>query len=177
MAEESSADGQRRTKSFISEEEELDLALGRMVHKAAMAEFFLHQLVRRLVGGQYAALLTAGMQATAVLDAVKRITDTGAVSEEAVQQMNHIIERSRKAFAERNKYVHGLRVYGEPNQLLTNNRRRGHIDQWSMEADSLMDLATEFSKITGRYVTWQREHLEGLPPLGRQKGGKAPETG
>ncbi|WP_328413898.1 hypothetical protein OG542_26255 [Streptomyces violaceus] len=85
------------------EQKELDLALGFMAHQAATLEFFLHQTVRRLVGGRYATLMTAGIQGSGLLDAIKRIMAVGAVSEEAVREMADMSGKCRVAFRERNK--------------------------------------------------------------------------
>ncbi|MGW5197183.1 hypothetical protein [Streptomyces spiralis] len=164
MADSSDFELHRRHWEIRPDQKDLDLALGFMVRQAAMLEFFLHQTIRRLVGGQYAILVTAGMQASAVLDAVKRIIDAGAVSEEAAQEMADISGRCRTAFKERNKYVHGLRVIGaESSEVWTNNRKNGGIDQHPLEADRLMALGADFARLSSQVTEWYRHHLEGRP--------------
>ncbi|MFD5938494.1 hypothetical protein [Streptomyces griseus] len=154
----------RRHWEIRPDQKELDLALGFMVRQAAMLEFFLHQTVRRLVGGQYATLVTVGMQASALLDAVKRINDAGAVPEEAAQEMVDIAGKSRVAFRERNKYVHGVRVIGAENsEVWTNNRKNGGIDQHPLEVEKLMALGADFAKLSAQVSEWYRHHLDGHP--------------
>ncbi|MFD9992063.1 hypothetical protein ACFWXT_29585, partial [Bacillus cereus] len=108
------------------------------MHQAGMFEFFLHQLVRVLMGGKYSSLVTAAMQPIGLLDAIKRVCDAGAVDEVGRQELAGFISRSKTAFNERNKYVHGLRMHGEGLELWTNNRRRGGFDTMPLEAQRLM---------------------------------------
>lgn len=129
-----------------------------------MLEFFLHQAVRRLVGGRYAPLVTAGMQASNLLDTIKRINDAGAVTDHAAQEMVEISGRCRISFKERNKYVHGIRVIGvENSEVWTNNRRNGGVDQHPVEAQKLMELGADFSRLSLEVSDWYRQHLEGHP--------------
>ncbi|WP_328561018.1 hypothetical protein [Streptomyces coelicoflavus] len=164
MAERRDVTQYRRLWEVNPEQKELDLALGFMVHQAATLEFFLHQTVRRLVGGQYATLVTAGMQASGLLDAIKRITGVGAVSEEAAREMAEMAGKCRVAFRERNKYVHGIRVINTENsEVWTNNRRDGGIDQHPMHAEKLMELGADFAKLGSQVTDWYRHHLDGHP--------------
>ncbi|MEV3910898.1 hypothetical protein [Streptomyces canus] len=173
MAESRDVEVHRRQWEVRPEQRDLDLALGFMVRQAAMLEFFLHQTVRRLVGGQFAPLVTAGMQASGLLDAVKRITDVGAVSDEAAQEMTEMAGRCRTAFRERNKYVHGVRVIGAENsEVWTNNRRNGNVDQHPLEADKLMELGADFARLSSQLSEWYRHHLDGHP---RRPGQPAPQ--
>ncbi|MFD5908109.1 hypothetical protein ACFWHL_05280 [Streptomyces massasporeus] len=164
MAERRDVDQYRRLWEVNPEQKELDLALGFMVHQAASLEFFLHQTVRRLVGGRYAILVTAGLQASGLLDAIKRIMDVGAVSEEATQEMTEMSGKCRAAFRERNKYVHGMRVIGTENsEVWTNSRRDGGIDQHPMQAEKLMELGADFARLSAQVTDWYRHHLDGHP--------------
>ncbi|MFF7172275.1 hypothetical protein ACIP8U_44345 [Streptomyces pseudovenezuelae] len=164
MSERRDVDQYRRLWEVNPEQKELDLALGFMVHQAASLEFFLHQAVRRLVGGRYAILVTVGLQASGLLDAIKRIMDVGAVSEEAAQEMTEMSGQCRAAFRERNKYVHGMRVIGTENsEVWTNNRRDGSIDQHPMQAEKLMELGADFARLSAQVTDWYRRHLDGHP--------------
>lgn len=164
MAERRDVELYRRNWEISPDQKDLDLALGFMVRQAGMLEFFLHQTIRRLVEGRYAILVTAGMQASAVLDAVKRIIDVGAVSDEAAHEMAEISGKCRTAFKERNKYVHGLRVIGTgSSEVWTNNRKNGGIDQHPLEADRLMALGADFARLSSQVTEWYRHHLEGHP--------------
>ncbi|MER6638855.1 hypothetical protein ABT285_25275 [Streptomyces microflavus] len=172
MANRSDFELHRRNWEVRPDQKELDLALGFMVRQAAMLEFFLHQTVRRLVGGQFGVLVTVGMQVSALLDAVKRITDAGAVPEEAAQEMAEISGKSRVAFRERNKYVHGARVIGaESSEVWTNNRKSGGIDQHPLEVEKLMALGADFAKLSGEVSEWYRHHLDGHPKRRSQPSG------
>ncbi|MFE5688163.1 hypothetical protein [Streptomyces sp. NPDC056512] len=164
MAERRDVEMHRQSWEIRPDQKEIDLALGFMVRQAAMLEFFLHQTVCRLVGGRYAPLVTTGMQASSVLDTIKRINDVGAVSEEAAQEMAEISGRCRLALKERNKYVHGIRVIGaESSEVWTNNRRHGGIDQHPVEAEKLMELGADLSQLSSQVTDWYRHHIEGAP--------------
>ncbi|GGJ36437.1 hypothetical protein [Streptomyces brasiliensis] len=164
MAERKDIEAHRRQWQVRPEQRELDLALGFMVRQAATLEFFLHQAVRRLVGGQHAILVTAGMQASSLLDAIKRIIDVGAVSDEAAQEMTEISGKCRIAFKERNRFVHGIRVIGAENsEAWTNNRRNGSIDQHPIEAEQLMELGSDFARLSSQLSDWYRHYLDGHP--------------
>ncbi|WP_338773329.1 hypothetical protein V7968_17690 [Nocardia vulneris] len=158
------AEDRRRQWEAFPEEKELDLALGLMVHQAGMFEFFLHQLIRNLMEGKYAALTTAAMQPVAVLDAIKRICDAGAVNEAGREQIADFVPRGKAAFGERNKYVHGLRMHGDSLELWTNNRRSGGFDSMPLESERLMSLARKFGSLSGEIFDWQRVYIEGKPP-------------
>ncbi|WP_458076331.1 hypothetical protein [Streptomyces sp. EMB26] len=173
MAERRDVDAYRRLWEANPEQKELDLALGFMVHQAASLEFFLHQTVRRLVGGRYATLVTAGLQASGLLDAIKRILDVGAVSEEAAREMIEMSGKCRTAFRERNKYVHGIRVINtEHSEVWTNNRRDGGIDQNPMQAEKLMELGADFAMLSAQVTDWYRHHVDGQP----RRGSRRPPT-
>jgi hypothetical protein len=162
MAERRDVAQYRRLWEMHPEQKELDLALGFMVHQAATLEFFLHQAVRRLVGGRYATLVTAGMQASGLLDAIKRVVDVGAVSEEAAREMAEISGKCRAAFKERNKYVHGIRIVNTENsEVWTNNRRDGGINQHPMQAEKLMELGADFASLSTQVTDWYGHHLGG----------------
>ncbi|MFE2086129.1 hypothetical protein [Streptomyces sp. NPDC059460] len=151
------------------EQKELDLALGFMIRQAATAEFFLHQTVRRLVGGKFASLVTASMQASAVLDAIKRILDAGELGDEAIREMTQIIAKFRSAFEERNKHVHGFRIVGEEGkEVWSSNRRHGGFKREIIEADALMELGSDFSLAAGALTVWTRHHLDGEPRRDRR---------
>ncbi|MFE5734366.1 hypothetical protein ACFQ7A_26070 [Streptomyces sp. NPDC056528] len=164
MTEGKDLDSYHRLWQARPDQRELDLALGFMVRHAATLEFFLHQTVRRLVGGQFAPLVTAGMQASSLLDAAKRIIDAGAVPEKAAEEMTAISARCRAAFKERNKYVHGVRVIGASNsEVWTNNRRNGLVDQHPLEVENLMKLGADFARLSGQVSEWSRRVLDGEP--------------
>ncbi|MFF4965278.1 hypothetical protein [Streptomyces sp. NPDC001037] len=170
MAERRDVETYRQLWEVNPEQKELDLALGFMVHQAASLEFFLHQTVRRLVGGRYATLVTAGMQASSLLDAIKRIVDVGAVSEEAAREMHEMSGKCRTAFRERNKYVHGIRVINTASsEVWTNNRRDGGIDQHPMQAQKLMELGADFAKLSMQVTDWYRHYIEGRPRRGSRQ--------
>ncbi|MFC9473071.1 hypothetical protein ACFTS5_12890 [Nocardia sp. NPDC056952] len=145
---------------------EFDLALGCMVHFAAMTEFFLYQLLRTLLDSKHAGSVTAAMQASAVLDAVKRIVDTGGFSDQAGERMKDLVVDARQAFTERNKYVHGLRFSdpGTTKTVMNKERRHGTYVRSQFTADDLYHLAATFQRLSGGFMSWQREHVEGIPP-------------
>ena len=61
-------------------------------------------------------------------------------------EAKEFVDRARAAFAQRNKYVHGLQVGGErPDELWLTNRRSGTIDMHKAEVDNLSALEREFS--------------------------------
>ncbi|MFJ8905030.1 hypothetical protein ACIRIU_08530 [Streptomyces sp. NPDC102351] len=164
MAEGKDVEALRRHWQANPEQQELDLALGFMVRQAATVEFFLHQTVRRLVGGRHAALVTLSMQASGLLDAIKRIIDVGAVSEEAAEEMAEISRKCRIAFKERNKHVHGVRMIGTgASEIWTNNRRNGGIDQHPVEAEKLVELGIDLARLEFQLSEWNRHHLDGHP--------------
>jgi hypothetical protein len=112
-----------------------------MVGRAAMTEFFLHQAIRKLIGSPYAPLVTASLPVTGAPDVMRRIVDAGGFSQEASQEISEFVNKSRPLFAERNKYVHGLRVIGdEQDQIFVSNRRKGSIEQYVAEVDGLRQL-------------------------------------
>lgn len=164
--DESRLEEQRRRWHFDAETREFDLALGCMVHFAAMTEFFLYQLLRELLDSKHAGAVTAAMQASAVLDAVKRITDKGGFSDRAAERMKQLVPEARQAFIERNKYVHGLRFAdpGTTKTVMNKERRHGTYVSSQFTADDLYELASTFQRLSGGFFAWQQEHIEGIPP-------------
>jgi hypothetical protein len=148
----------------LDRQDQLDCALGFMVGRAAMAEFFLHQAIVKLIGSPYASLLTASLPATGALDVIKRLVEAGDFSQEASQELKEFTDKIRPLFAERNKFVHGLRVIGnEEDQIFVANRRKGGIDRYIAEVDALRQLGQEFSQMTGSILKWTRDYVEGKP--------------
>lgn len=169
MGNQKSIETHRRMWEIDPEQKELDLALGFMIRQAATAEFFLHQTVRRLVGGKFASLVTASMQASAVLDVIKRIVAAGELDGEAIREMTQILGDFRRAFEERNKHVHGFRIVGEEGkEVWSSNRRDGGFKREIIEANALMELGSDFSLTTGALTSWIRHHLDGVPRRDRR---------
>ncbi|WP_458691259.1 hypothetical protein [Nocardia tengchongensis] len=134
---------------------ELDLALGTMVRFAAKTEFELQGTIRLLVGGEYASLVTSGMQASSMIDAIKRILDVGAVDPAQADELINVIGLCRTAFRERNKYVHGMRLAATENAIvLTNNRRNGLFDHHVMDPEIILDLAADFVTLAQTLSDW-----------------------
>jgi hypothetical protein len=152
--------------SALDRQDQLDCALGFMVGRAAMAEFFVHQAIRRVIGSPYASLVTASLPVTAALDVIVRLVEVGKFGPEASQEIKEFVDKSRPLFAERNKYVHGLRVIGdEQDQIFVSNRRKGRIDQYVADVDALRQLGQEFSQATARIFDWIQHYVEGRPRM------------
>jgi hypothetical protein len=56
----------------LDRQDQLDCALGFMVGRAAMVEFFLHRTVRKVIGSSYGSLVTAALPVMGALDVLKR---------------------------------------------------------------------------------------------------------
>jgi hypothetical protein len=141
---------------------QLDCALGYMVRRAAMTEFFLQQTIKELIRSRYAPLVTASLPATAALDAIQRIVDVGNFGNEASWEFKRIADIARVAFGERNKYVHGIRIAVEGQDvLLIRNRKKGGFDRFMAEVDGLGQLGEEFGQLSAMIVEWKRNHVEG----------------
>ena len=153
-------------------QDELDKALGFMVGRAAMAEFFLNQTIQKLINSPYGSLVTASLSASGALDVIKRIVDQGNFGSEASDEVKKFVDASRIAFAERNKYVHGLRVIGgadTADQVYVPNRRRGGINTYDFEVDELRRLGKEFGQIAGAIFHWMQVYVEGKPPFRQEE--------
>jgi hypothetical protein len=143
-------------------EAQLDRALGYMVRRAAMTEFFLQQTIKELIRSRYAPLVTASLPAAAALDAIQRIVDTGGFGDETPKEFRRIADIARAAFGERNKYVHGVRIAIEDRDLLLiRNRRKGGFDGLMAEVDELDRLGEEFRQLSGMIVEWRQNYIGG----------------
>src|SRR6266700_1336218 len=143
-------------------EAQLDCALGYMVRRAAMTEFFLQQTIKELIRSRYAPLVTASLPATAALDAIQRIVDVGSFGDEAPKEFRRIADSARVAFGERNKYVHGVRIaVDDQDLLLIRNRKKGGFDGFMAEVDKLDQLGEKFRQLSGIIVEWRRNYVEG----------------
>jgi hypothetical protein len=148
----------------LDRQDQLDCALGFMVGRAAMAEFFLHQAIRKVIGSPYASLVTASLPVSAALDVIGRLVEAGKYGPEASQEIKEFVDKSRPLFAERNRYVHGLRVIGsEQDQIFVSNRRKGSMDQYIAAVDALRQLGEEFSRVAGKIFDWTMHYVEGRP--------------
>ncbi len=143
-------------------EAQLDRALGYMVRRAAMTEFFLQQTIKELIRSRYAPLVTASLPATAALDAIQRIVDVGSFGDEAPKEFRRIADSARVAFGERNKYVHGVRIaVDDQDLLLIRNRKKGGFVGFMAEVDKLDQLGEKFRQLSGIIVEWRRNYVEG----------------
>jgi hypothetical protein len=149
------------TDAVSDRQAQLDGALGYMVRRAAMTEFFLHQAIKKLIRSRYTSLVTASLSASGALDLIQRIVDAAGFGQEASQELKRIVDIARAAFTERNRYVHGVRVIVEDQDiLLIRNRRKGGLDRLTTEVDELRQLGEEFGQLSGMIVDWTQRHVD-----------------
>jgi hypothetical protein len=96
------------------------------------------------------------------------VAEVGNFSAEAVREISELVEKSRPLFVERNRYVHGLRVIGdEENLIYTSDRKTGSINQYSAQVNALRQLGQQFSQIAATLISWTGRYVEGksgVPP-------------
>ncbi|WP_328769850.1 hypothetical protein [Streptomyces sp. NBC_00286] len=150
----------------MTEHDELDLPLGRMVRTAAQFELRLELVVKQLCESPFGALLLSGESSSRLLNACRTLLEAhDEIPPTPREELQSILREGKALLDRRHRYVHGAAgIVGETGELLSMRFRRMKAEpEFSKRSsDDLTELADAFDELTDRATKWMLACVAGF---------------